>query len=464
MEVLAVRPEVQRAWGLTAASHSGQNSGRFAGEGDAGFLTETEEVAHGDDLVDAGGVAVLIEEGVAGNFNRVGEAQSAMRAALVGNPASHELVAVSDPAGAMKRPFADSLAQAGEGNGNLVGRARGVGADGAVEEGISFILVQFLPVFRRNGRNEFVGIVGRHGGHGKDVAVVGIDDDRRAAADGAQGLFRDVLNAGVNGEVNIRALLGLGDAGFSFDHTLGIALEHARPGCAFKVIIEIKFDLRLPFHVGVVKIEFLDVGQLVEVVGHTDVTEKMRTQGPINVLPDRLGRHLHSRQAEVALGENRHRFVIKILTVVVRDLEIVLIVNLQLVRIVVRRQTEFLQLGNDRFAHDLLDVVDFRLPQHAVHPDAVLQLGHVTVLLAVGAHHVGQIKIHVHAHPVLHQRDAVAVKDLAAHGRDADIDARSAGDLRRVFRPACDLHIPKPEDNAPERQQHDRSQEQNGKG
>ena len=48
---------------------AGKDAGGLSRDGNAGFLAEAEHVADGDDLLDAGGVAELVEVGVAGNLD-----------------------------------------------------------------------------------------------------------------------------------------------------------------------------------------------------------------------------------------------------------------------------------------------------------------------------------------------------------------------------------------------------------
>src|SRR5690606_41996711 len=54
----------------------------------------------------------------------------------------------------------------------------------------------------------------------------------------------------------------------------------------------------------------------------------------------------------------------------------------------------------------------------SLHIDApVINQRHMPVLLLVGAHDVRKIKIHLEARAVLHERDAIAILDLAAQDR-----------------------------------------------
>ena len=75
---------------------AGHDAGFFIGEADVIGLAEAEEGADLVDGVDAGGVAVLVEEAVAGNLDGVGEAEHAVRAAFLGDPAMEGAVAVGD--------------------------------------------------------------------------------------------------------------------------------------------------------------------------------------------------------------------------------------------------------------------------------------------------------------------------------------------------------------------------------
>jgi hypothetical protein len=66
----------------------------------------------------------------------------------------------------------------------------------------------------------------------------------------------------------------------------------------------------------------------------------------------------------------------------------------------------------------------------------------------VSAHHVRKKKIHVEARAVLDERNAVSVKDVTPNRRNANGDARTGGNLGRVFGTSGDLHVPKPADKS----------------
>jgi hypothetical protein len=78
---------------------------------------------------------------------------------------------------------------------------------------------------------------------------------------------------------------------------------------------------------------------------------------------------------------------------------------------------------------------------------------------AVGAHHVGEKKIHVEARAVLHQRNAVPVEDVAPNGRDSNRNPGARGHFGCVFCAPGDLHVPKTEDKGRDRQEDDRPEE-----
>ena len=79
-------------------------------------------------------------------------------------------------------------------------------------------------------------------------------------------------------------------------------------------------------------------------------------------------------------------------------------------------------------------------------------------LLLEPAHHVGQVKIHLVAGAISHQRESVAVADFAAHRRDAHRHFRAAGDLLRPHRAARDLLPPELRRHDPEGEQHEKGQ------
>ena len=100
-----------------------------------------------------------------------------------------------------------------------------------LSSGIGFVLVRAKPVLRGDRGDEFVRIVGRNRSHGQDVAVVGIDDDGGSATDRTQRLLNDILDARVDREIHIRALLGLDDLGLAADdRAFGVALEDLHTG------------------------------------------------------------------------------------------------------------------------------------------------------------------------------------------------------------------------------------------
>ena len=97
--------------------------------------------------------------------------------------------------------------------------------DGAVGERGELLVgvVSRSSVLRRDARDEVVGVVVRHGGHGEHLAGVDVHDHAGGAAGVAQGVFQQILDAGVDGELDLGA-----DAGFG-------VIRHA-DGAAFFVL------------------------------------------------------------------------------------------------------------------------------------------------------------------------------------------------------------------------------------
>ncbi len=274
------------------------------------------------------------------------------------------------------------------------------------------------------------------------------------------------MEARIDGQVDIRALYGFNDFGLlAEDGALGIFLEDFHAGLAFEVVVHRQFDLRLPLHVRIVKIEFPDVRKPVEIHRRADIAKQVGRHGPERIHADRLLRDLDARQAEIAFGQNGHGFEIEVLHVIVRHLPVVAVMHLQPAGIVVFRHADFLEPRDDLLLHDFFDVGDGQILGHSVHGRPVAGGRDLAaVSLPAGLDHVREHKIDINAHAAFDERDAVAVTDLAADRGNAHGHARSRVDLGGVNRPPRDLDIPQPENHAAEGEENQGSKENQPEG
>ena len=106
----------------------------------------------------------------------------------------------------------------GHGGDEFEGGAGGDGGEGAVDAGFGGGAVDPVDGVDVLWWDEDIGVVGRQGDHGEDLAGVDVHDDGGAAADlgFAHGIFRDDLGAGVDGEVDIAAGERVTAEGFDF--------------------------------------------------------------------------------------------------------------------------------------------------------------------------------------------------------------------------------------------------------
>ena len=447
---------------LSQPSGTGKDAGGNVVERKFRFLAEAEHPAHRVDLVDACGIAELEEVGVAGVLDRLTEILMTVRRLLrLGgeDPALHVLVAVLDSARTVELLATDPRADARKRGAELEGGAGRVGVDGPVHERIGGVLGELLPVGLGNGGDELVGIERGNRGHGEDFAVVGIKDHRGPAADDTQRLLDDLLDAGIDGQADLGSLLWLDARGLPVDHPVRVALEETRAGGAPQHVVVGRLDLCLPLDVGLVKVELRRLF-LVDFLGDADVAEKMRRERSVDIVTHRLERHGDAGKVEVVLAEAGHGLEVEILPVDEGHLRVVAVVDLQLARVVVAGEPEFLETRDDRLVDDLDDVGLLLEGSHAVIKAPVFALGHRAMLLLPGTDDVGKVKLHLHAGAVFDKRHAVAVADFATHRGKSHRELGMALDSRLVGIPLDDLHVPHAHDEQEEGCGEDAAQDQ----
>ena len=438
---------------------AGKDARGFAGDGNAGFLAEAEHVADGDDLLDAGGVAELVEVGVAGNLDGVLEREFAVSAFFFRDPAAHVFIAVLNTAVAGEGFVLEARAHAGEGDGNFVGGARRVGADGAVDHGIGFFLVDLVPIRGGDRGDENIRIVGRHRGHGEDVAIARIEDHGGTAADDAQGLLGDRLDFCIESEVDIIPLDGFAPAAFALDHALGVAAKNAGAGLALEVLVHGKLDLGLSFHIGLVKVERAQVGKFIEVARGPDISEDVGGHGAVNIPADGLDADIHTREAEVFFRKEGHLIEVQVLAVIVGNFPIGAVVDLKGIGAVILGDANFLESGDDGFGNNFDDIGLFEIAGHVVDFATVAHHRNGPLGFLVSADHVGEVEIHFEAGAVFDEFDPVAIEDFAADGGESDSHLRAAADAGGVFGPFENLDFPKPPSDGTHRDQHQQGKE-----
>ena len=384
-----------------------------------------------------------------------------MGALLLGDPAAHVFVAVLDAAVAGEGFAIEAGAEACEGDRDFVGRARRIGADGAVDERVGGILVDRVPIGRGDRGDENIGIVGGDGGHGEDVAVAGIEDHSGSATYDAQGLLGEVLDFRIDGEIDIATLDWLAAADFAFDDALGVAAHDAGAGLALEVLVQIQLELGFAFDIGLVEIEFPEVGEFVEVARGAHIAEEVRGHGAVNIPAHGFDADIDACEAEIFFREEGHLVEAEILAVVVGHFAVRAVVDLKGVCVVILGDAEFLHARDDGLGDDLHDIGLLEVARHVVHAAAIGGHGHGAFGFAVGADHIGEVEIDFEAGAIFDELDAVAVEDLAAHGGEAHGDLRAGIDAGGVFLALEDLDIPEPPGDGRHGENHQRAEEKN---
>ena len=213
--------------------------------------------ADGIDRIDAGCVAVLVEIGIAGNLQRVRQTDRAVAAAFKSDPAVEIMIAIGDAAAAIKLVAADVFPQTGKGGDDLESGAGRKTAEGAIDQRIRLVVAQRFPILRLDARDKSVRIERWNRSHREDVPIVRIDHHGRATSHGAQRFIGDRLDAGVDREVNIRALFRRFFPNDTVDRALRVTTHHADAGLAAQILVHRLLDVRFSLHVALIKGVFL---------------------------------------------------------------------------------------------------------------------------------------------------------------------------------------------------------------
>src|SRR5208283_881076 len=100
---------------------------------------------------------------------------------------------------------------------------------------------------------------------------------------------------------------------------LGVFLQDPFSGFAAERIVQIEFDVGFSLNVRLVKVEILNVRELVEIAGSADVSQEVRGHRVENVFSDWFDIDLHTRQPEIFFGKLRERREIEVLSISERD-------------------------------------------------------------------------------------------------------------------------------------------------
>ncbi len=173
------------------------------------------------------------------------------------------------------------------------------------------MLVQFLPVVRRDAVDEEVGVVGRIGNERQDAAGGRVDGDQCALAV-AEGLFGDFLQPGIQGQLKVVAGNRWNPLQAAHGTAAGVDLDFLVAGFTVQLELVVLLQTVLANVVGalVIRLLFLFLDPFQVVVGDPpDVAEGVRTDCPKGVLAEEAGLDLNPREA-VTLGSELGDFSI----------------------------------------------------------------------------------------------------------------------------------------------------------
>ena len=237
--------------------------------------------------------------------------------------------------------------------------------------------------------NEIVGIVVGHGGHGEHLAGVDIHDDAGGAAGETQRVFQQILDAGIDGELEFGAGAGFGVVGhpdgaafFVFDDGLA-AFRSAQRG------VHAGFDAGDALVVADVVIEVAGgaIGD-VALFPLFEIADDMAGQRAEGILPLRPNAQIDARQIEVVFGEPGELIVVQIGAVAERNQPAVgEVMGAQVAGFEVLGQTELLQAADGAFLailDDGDDVLFLLGPIDAVLFGEPVDFGVVLVLGEIG--------------------------------------------------------------------------------
>src|SRR4029450_4135250 len=231
-------------------------------------------------------------------------------------------------------------------------------------------------------------------------------------------------------------------------------------GVAGQILLRDLFDVRFPFHVSLVKREFLCV-LFIDVIRHSDITQKMRGKRAVNIRTHRFDREFHSGQSDIMLGKFRQSGKVDVFDVGVWNFGIVAIVFLQPARIVIARKIEVVEAWNDAIIDDLDDVRLLQVFRHSIDGCSILGHGRMTKAFAIAFDHFWQIKIDLITRPVLDESPSVPISDLAAHRGDAYRRLRATAELGSPFLAMRYLNPPKLEAESAHAHQHQEAEKLN---
>ena len=385
-----------------------------------------------------------------------------MRAAeLVVDPAADAVVAVGDEARAVDPAVGHARERAGDRGRDLVGRPRGEAGDAAVEVGRGAVLVVGLLAGAADARDEVVGVVAGHRGHGDDRPGVGLDHHRGGAAGPADDGFHQRLPAGVDRQLDARAGAGPAVVDHANHPALFILEDPLDALRAAQVVVHRRLDAHVPLVVAEVVVE-AGAGALGDVALFPllDVAEDVGGERAERVFAHRAQADLDAGQVEVVLGEAGELVVGQVAAVAEGDQPAVgEEVDAERARAVVLGQAVLLERPDDELVEDRDDVGLVVGAGHAVLGDQGLDHRLLLVLAQPLLVDLLEVEAHLVGRAVAGEHHAVAVGDLPAHAGLAHRDRARAGDQPAELVAARDLEVVQPDEQHAAAADHDRREQ-----
>ncbi len=200
------------------------------------------------------------------------------------------------------------------------------------------------------------------------------------------------MNARVDRQENVGSLLRRIFAQDAVDRAFRITSQVTNTRFSAQILVHDFFDVRFPFHVSLVKREFLRV-LFIDIVWHADITQKMRGKRAVNVGTHRFDREFHSRQSDIMLGKFRQSWEIDVLDVGKWNLGIIAIVFLQPARVIIAGKIEVVEPWDDPMIDDPDDVRFLQVFRHSIDGRSILVHGGLTKAFAIAFDHFRQVKI-----------------------------------------------------------------------